>query len=105
MKRSVLNSVYFAILFSSIINCTGYLIFKEISFWNGLVVVVLFIAVKSQHYLFEKKDKTYYRRIPFFHGIPIEKLKSAEDLRLLDTSSNIVSLWQLIKLKSIGQES
>lgn len=105
MKRSVLNSAFFAILFSSIINWFGFLIVKDISFWNGLVIILCFILIKPQSYLYQKNDRTYYRRVPFFRGIPIDKLKSVDDLRLLDSSSNIVKLWQLIKVKSMGQES
>lgn len=105
MKRSVLNSIYFALVFSAIINALAYLVYKEVSFWNGLVIIIMFILIKPQNYLYEKGDRAYYRRTPFFRGIPIDSLKSPEDLRLFDTSSNIVNLWQLIKLKTMGKES
>lgn len=105
MKRSVLNSVYFALVFSVVINGLAYLILKELSLWNGLVIIILFMLIKAQNYLYEKGERIYYRRVPFFRGIPIDSLKSPEDLRLIDTSSNIVNLWQLIKLKTMGKES
>lgn len=105
MRRSVINSVYFMLVFGLIVNCIIYLIHKEVSLWNGLVFITFFILIKPQNYLYDKGDRTYYRRIPFFRGAPIEALQSPEDLRLLDSSSNIVSLWQLIKLKTMGNES
>ena len=105
MKRSVVNSIFFAVLFSTVINWAVFLIVREISLWNVLVIIILFILIKPQNYLYIKNDKTYFRRVPFFRGIPIENLKSVEDLRILDSSSNIVSLWHLIKLKNQRQES
>lgn len=105
MKRSVINSVYFTLVFSSIVNGLVYLILNEISLWNALVIIIFFILIKPQNYLYDKGDRTYYRRAPFFSGTPIEALKSPKDLRLLDSSSNIVNLWQLIKLKTMGKES
>lgn len=104
MRRSAVNSVYFALIFSLLVSCLVYLIFKEVSLWNGLVFIIFFILIKPQNYLYDKGDRTYYRSVPFFRGKPIDELKSPEDLRLFDSSSNIVSLWQLIKLKTMGNE-
>ena len=103
MERSKINSAYFTALFGSIIFLIWLAIFREFSVWNILLFVVVFIIIKLQNYLYQKDDKTYFRRVPFFRGILIEKLKGVEDLRLIDSSTNIVKLWQLIKLKNQRQ--
>lgn len=105
MRRSVINSAYFAIVFSSVANCFGFLIFKEFSIWNFLIIVLFFALVKPQNYLYDNGGRIYYRRVPFFRGIPIEELKSLKDLRLFDQSKNVYRLWQIIGEKSLKQES
>lgn len=97
MKRSILNSVFYALFFGALpIQITSF-ICEQCVVWLFLCLPVLFFAVKSQDYLYQKNGKTFYRRIPFFKAIAVDQINEIDDLKLIDTSATVQSLWLQIE--------
>jgi hypothetical protein len=48
-------------------------------------------------YIYQKRGKFYFRRIPFAKGVPLEQLRELRDLRVIDTAMNVHRLWQQIQ--------
>jgi hypothetical protein len=99
MKRSFLNSVFFSLLYGALPLQIISLIYSQWAFWSLFGLPILFVLVKSQDYLYQKNNTTYFRRVPFFSGIRLNQIKEIGDLKLVDTSSTIQALWVSIELR------
>ncbi|MFT5540890.1 MAG: 1,4-dihydroxy-2-naphthoate octaprenyltransferase [Glaciecola sp.] len=97
MKRSILNSVFFALLFGALPLQIITIINEQWSVWFLFFLPILFAVIKSQDYLYQKEDETLFRRIPFMKGISINELDDMRDLKLIDTSDTVQTLWENIE--------
>ena len=101
MKRSILNSAFFALLYGALPLQMVSFFYSQWALWFFLCLPVLFVLVKSQDYLYQKDGKSYFRRIPFFGGVRLNQIKDMGDLKLVDTSATIQILWANIELRQI----
>ncbi|MFT7259589.1 MAG: 1,4-dihydroxy-2-naphthoate octaprenyltransferase [Glaciecola sp.] len=101
MKRSFLNSVFFALLYGALPLQIISLIYSQWAVWSLLGLPILFVLVRSQDYLYQKGDKTYFRRVPFSSGVRLNQIKDMGDLKLVDTSSTIKTVWASIELRRL----
>jgi hypothetical protein len=103
MKRSIPNSVFFALLYGALPLQIISFIYSQWTVWSFLGLPILFLLVRSQDYLYQKGEKTYFRRVPFVSGVRLNQIKDMGDLKLVDTSSTIQALWASIELRRISQ--
>lgn len=101
MKRSILNSAFFALLYAALPLQIISFFYPQWAFWLFLCLPVLFTLAKSQDYLYQKNGKTYFRRIPFFGGVLLNQINDMGDLKLVDTSETVQVLWAKIELRRI----
>ena len=99
MKRSILNSAFFALLYGALPLQIISVIYPQWAVWSLLGLPVLFIFVRSQDYLYQRGEETYFRRVPFFTGILLNQIKDMGDLKLVDTSTTIQMLWASIEMR------
>lgn len=97
MQRSILNSVFFTLLYGALPLQLISLWFEQWTAWFLLCLPIIFVFVKRQPYVYEKTNEIYFRRAPFFQGTPITQLRHMGDLRLVDTASTIQRLWVSIE--------
>jgi hypothetical protein len=97
MKRSILNSVFYTLLYNAAPLQILSFFSKQWSLWFFLSFPILFFFVKSQNYLYKKDGLLYFRRTPFFRGVPLNHIKNMGDLRLIDRTINIRRLWLYIE--------
>jgi 1,4-dihydroxy-2-naphthoate octaprenyltransferase len=102
MKRSIPNSVFFALLYGALPLQIISFIYSQWTVWSFLGLPILFLLVRSQDYLYQKDEKTYFRRVPFVSGVRLNQIKDMGDLKLVDTSSTIQALWASIELRRIS---
>jgi len=102
MKRSNLNSVFFALLFGALPLQIISFIYSQWAGWFFLCLPVLFMVVRAQDYLYQKGETTYFRRVPFFSGVQLNQIKDMGDLKLVDTSATIQALWASIELRRLS---
>jgi 1,4-dihydroxy-2-naphthoate octaprenyltransferase len=98
MKRSILNSVFFALLYGALPLQIISLIYPQWTVWCLLGFPILFVLVRTQDYLYQKGEKAYFRRVPFLGGVGLNQIKDMGDLKLVDTSSTTQALWTSIEL-------
>jgi hypothetical protein len=97
MKRSIANSTFFALLFGALPLQLIIFVNELWSVWFLFFLPILFLVVKSQDYIYKKQGKVLFRRVPFMKGIPIAQLHDMRDLRLIDTTYAVQTLWQNIE--------
>ncbi|MFT6330343.1 MAG: hypothetical protein ACJAYN_002284 [Bermanella sp.] len=101
MKRSILNSAFFALLYGALPLQMISFFYSQWALWFVLCLPVLFVLAKSQDYLYQKGGETYFRRIPFFGGVLLNQINDMGDLKLVDTSTTVQILWANIELRRI----
>ncbi len=101
MKRSILNSAFFALLYGALPLQMISFFYSQWALWFVLCLPVLFVLAKSQGYLYQKGGETYFRRIPFFGGVLLNQINAMDDLKLVDTSTTVQILWANIELRRI----
>jgi hypothetical protein len=102
MNRSSLNSIFFTLLYAALPLQIISLINSQWTVWSFLGLPLLFVLVRSQDYLYQKGEQTYFRRFPFFSGVRLNQIKDMGDLKLVDKSSTIQALWASIELRRIS---
>lgn len=97
MKRSALNRIFFALLYSAIPLQTIAITFDQWSAWYFLVIPCFYLLMYGDDYIYQKRGEFYFRRVPFLKGVPLEQLKDLKDLRVIDTAINVHRLWRRIE--------
>jgi hypothetical protein len=97
MKRSILNSVFYTLLYGALPLQVISLVCEQWTIWLFLCLPIVFIFIRNQHYVYQKQGQIFFRRTPFFRGVPLNRIKQVSDLRLVDTTKNIKQLWLSIE--------
>jgi hypothetical protein len=99
MKRSIFNSVFFTLLYGAPPLQIISLVYEQWTIWLLLCLPIVFVFIRTQHYVYHKNGRAYFRRMPFFRGVPLENIRHVSDLKLIDTTKNIKKIWLLIEHK------
>lgn len=97
MRRSPLNRAFFALLYAAIPLQIIIITVDQWSLWYILVVPGLYLLMYGDDYIYEKRGQFYFRRVPFYKGVPIHQLRDLKDLRVIDTAMNVHRLWRRIQ--------
>ncbi len=97
MKRSILNSVFYTLLYGAVPLQIISFIYEQWTIWLLLCFPIVFVLIRTQHYVYHKNGQAYFRRMPFFRGVPLNKIRHMGDLKLVDTTKNIKQLWLFIE--------
>lgn len=93
MERSYLNTCYWGLILGSIPAFSMFLM--QYSYWWLGYVIVLFL-VKSQPYIYLKKESYYLRTKPFIKGQPINEINSKSNIEVFEIEKNITKIWDFI---------
>lgn len=95
MERTIVNSVFWAVVYGGGIN--GIVGFFHISLlFTCTTILFLFLIIKFQPYLVQNGDETLLRIRPFLRPVSISSIQSKQHLEqmVFDTQAGHTKLWQ-----------